>query len=71
MAIVANLAFPGNPIFPIDPPLNTPNRTNAGVPSGAPVFAGEIVLDTTGHNVYKALSTNANSWVPMSYNDEP
>jgi hypothetical protein len=43
MAIVRNK---GNSAIPIDPPYNTPNRTNAGPPASAN-YAGEIVYDST------------------------
>jgi len=69
MAIVPNLAFPPNtnPSFPVDPPLTTPNRYNAGSPAGTltPLYAGEIVVDTTGHQMYQALGTSNNSWAQV------
>jgi hypothetical protein len=68
MAIVPNLAFIGDPTFPVDPPMHTPNRIIAVNPIGVitPLFSGEIVLDsTTTKLAYRAMSLLNTSWVQM------
>jgi hypothetical protein len=44
------------------------SRTNAGTPNGAlvPAFAGEVVMDTTGHQRYRANGLTNQSWVPIT-----
>lgn len=63
MAIVANKAG----TTPIDPPLCTHNRSNAGEPNGAltPAFVGEIVLDTTNNRRWKARTLLNSGWTPI------
>jgi hypothetical protein len=68
MATVANLGFIGDPTFPVDKPLCLQNRTNAGEPNGSitPQFSGEIVLDTTNNNLWKAVGIANNTWVALT-----
>lgn len=52
-----------------DVPFNYPNRTNAGEPNGSitPLYAGEIMLDTTNNCLWKGLNTTSNtSWVALT-----
>jgi hypothetical protein len=65
MAIVANLGIPGQPI---DPNYCSFNRSNAGEPNGVltPQYVDEMVLDTTGNILWKALSLANNSWVALT-----
>lgn len=64
MAIVVNKALGGGPI---DPPLCTHNRSNAGEPNGAltPAFVGEIVLDTTNNRRWQAKTLLNSGWVAI------
>ena len=48
---------------PVDKPLTKHNRTSAGAPSFAPLYSGEIVLDTTTHGLWQAQSLANDSWV--------
>lgn len=45
-----------------------PNRNNAGEPNGSltPAFSGEIVLDTTGNCLWKAMTLSNTSWVALT-----
>lgn len=65
MAIVPNL---GNLAWPVDKSYCYPNRSNAGEPNASltPQYAGEIVLDTTGNCLWKAISLANNSWVALT-----
>jgi len=64
MAIVKNLARPSEPV---DVPLTTPNRSNAGPPATA-MYAGEIVYDSTAKACIIALgSPAAPAWAPWTY----
>lgn len=65
MAIVANK---GNTGEPIDPTYCGANRTNAGEPNGTitPVYAGEMILDTTNNILWKSLSLANSSWVALT-----
>jgi hypothetical protein len=65
MATVRNL---GNAFEPLDPPLCLQNRTNAGEPNGSivPQFSGEIILDTTNNNLWKAVGVANNTWVALT-----
>lgn len=69
MAIVANLALSGAPNpggTNLDKPYHTWNRANAGSPVAAlvPQFVGEIVIDTTNNNLWKAIGLTNAYWVP-------
>lgn len=63
MAIVANLA---DTQFPIDKPLTTHNRSNAGTPNGVltPEFVGEIVFDSTNKVRWRAIGAANSEWIP-------
>lgn len=69
MAIVADLS--GN--FTVDNPTgvdvrtSSVNRRNAGTPSGVltPRYAGEIVMDTTGNQLYMGTGTTSADWTPV------
>jgi hypothetical protein len=64
MAIVRDLS--GN--NPLDLSFNQPNRQNAGVPNGAltPLYTGEIILDTTDHTLWKAMTLSNQSWIMLT-----
>lgn len=68
MAIVADLS--GNNGFsgPQDKSYSTYNRTNAGTPNGTlvPLYTGEIVLDTTNHNLWKAETLLNSGWIALT-----
>lgn len=61
MAIVQDDANPG---IAADKSFCSPNRTNAGSPSGSliPQYAGEIVLDTTNGIRWRASGTANTDW---------
>lgn len=63
MAVVADKS--GN--NPTDRKYDTYSRVNAGSPNAAltPAFAGEIVLDTTTHVLWRAEGTDNASWVQL------
>jgi hypothetical protein len=64
MAVVADLARPGEPL---DRPQTKPNRKAAGSPitlALTPSYAGEIVLNTDTGELWLALGTASNDWVP-------
>lgn len=65
MAIVVNLA---NTSIPADKPWDSYNRTNVGEPNPAvtPQYSGEIILDTTNNNLWKAVGVAANTWVALT-----
>ena len=64
MARVADISG----VNPTDKSFVHYNRTNAGEPNGSltPEFAGEIVLDTTGNVLWKAMGTTNNTWVALT-----
>jgi hypothetical protein len=64
MAIVRDLS--GN--NPLDSSFNQPNRRNAGEPNGTvtPLYAGEIVLDTTNNALWKAMTLANDSWIMLT-----
>lgn len=64
MAIVVDRS--GN--NPLDEPWTTFNRKIAGEPNGAavPLYAGEIVMDTTNNVLWKAMSTTNDCWVALT-----
>lgn len=64
MAIVADLS--GN--SPIDKSYSYFNRSNAGTPNAAltPQYVGEIVLDTTNHNLWKAETLLNTGWIALT-----
>jgi hypothetical protein len=51
-----------------DQPFCSPNRNVTQEPNGVttPQFAGEIVLDTSGNCLWKAVTTANNSWVALT-----
>ncbi len=53
-----------------DLPFSFQSRTLAGDPNVVgpltPQFAGEIVLDTTNHALWKATAATATSWVALT-----
>lgn len=65
MAIVANLARVGDPV--VDKSFQVFNRTNAGNPNTVgpltPLYAGELVLDTTNNVYWFATDLVATHWV--------
>lgn len=69
MATVPNLAFPGI----VDRPYLTPNRKLAALP--IPLYAGEIVLNTTDGQCYVAvppiglpqINWAVNDWAKYGY----
>lgn len=68
MATVPNLAALGSSIFPVDPPLCSPNRSVAGEPNTllTPLFVGEIALDTTNNAMWRAVGLANNTWVMLT-----
>jgi hypothetical protein len=64
MATVPDLS--GN--NPVDRSFVNYNRVSAGEPNGSlvPVFAGEIVLDTTNNALWKAMGITNNTWVTLT-----
>jgi hypothetical protein len=50
---------------PLDKKYAHPNRTNAGSPIGAlvPLYANEMVFDTTNFRYYKAIGLTNNDWL--------
>lgn len=62
MAIVPNLGNPG----PTDKPFLTPNRKVAALP--VPLYAGEIVLNTTDGKSYVAVPiTPIGTWAATDW----
>jgi hypothetical protein len=53
---------------PADGSYYTHKRSNAGTPNGAvtPLFAGEIVWDTTNKVRWKAVGITNADWTPMA-----
>jgi hypothetical protein len=53
----------------VDKRFSSPNRKNAGAPNGSvtPLYAGEIVLDTTGGLAWKATDLTNTGWVQTLY----
>jgi len=68
MTFVANKAGTDASNLPKDAPWSFQNRLNAGNPNGTltPAFAGEIIEDTTGHALWKAMSAANNTWVTLT-----
>jgi len=66
MAIVHNKAH--SQAYAPDVSFCSPNRVNAGEPNTTltPQFAGEIVLDTAGNCLWKAITLANNSWVALT-----
>lgn len=64
MAIVRNLGY-DDTTRQVDPPLSTPNRTNAGSPIGVldPLFIDELVFDSTNFRLYRATGLTNTSWM--------
>jgi hypothetical protein len=62
MATVPNT---GNRAQPIDGSFVTPNRKLASLT--APLYAGEIVLNTTNNLCYVATDLTATGWVQFTY----
>lgn len=65
MAIVADLARPGDII---DASLCSPNRRVNSSPITLvllPLFSGEIVLNTSNGDMWIAVGTTAGSWSPF------
>jgi len=60
MAIVPDKS--GN--SPLDRKYSDFNRMNAGTPIGAlvPLYANEVVLDTTNLRLWRAVGTTNNDW---------
>ena len=69
MAIVADLSgnFPVDNLTGSDTRLSSVNRRNAGSPSGTltPRYAGEIVMDTTGSQLFMGTGTTNTDWTPV------
>jgi hypothetical protein len=66
MAIVADLARPGDVI---DVPLSSPNRRVAGAPASlslVPLYAGEIVQNTSNGDLWFAAGLTATAWAPYA-----
>lgn len=59
--IIAN-GFVGD----VDRNYTTPNRSGSGVPSGASLYAGELMSDTATGFVYRAMSTGTTQWIAVS-----
>jgi hypothetical protein len=53
---------------PLDRKLASPNRIVAASPAGtlAPMYAGEMVLDSTTGTIYYALGLTSSSWALAS-----
>lgn len=64
MAIVPDLS--GNSV--LDEPWTTFNRKVAGEPNGStvPLYAGEIVLDTTNNVLWKSMDPTNTAWVALT-----
>jgi hypothetical protein len=56
---------------PVDKKYAHPNRTNAGTPIGSltPLYANELVLDTTNSRYFKGVGTTNNDWLPVDKNE--
>jgi hypothetical protein len=69
MAIVPDLSgnFPVALPTGIDTRTSSVNRRNAGTPSGTltPLFAGEIVQDTTANQLFMGTGTTNVDWTPV------
>jgi hypothetical protein len=54
----------GRDATPVDKPLTSPNRVNAGTPISVltPLYAGEIILDSTSGILYYAFGLTSSSW---------
>ncbi len=65
MATVVNKADPGGKL---DKKISSPNRKIAGNPlsSVTPLYAGEIVLDSSTGNMWYALDLTNTGWTPAS-----
>jgi len=63
MAIVLNRADGAG--GQVDQPFNTPNRKLGAAPNGStvPLYAGELVMDTTTGIMYKAMDMTNTGWV--------
>lgn len=61
MATVINKARPEEGT---DPTYDAPNRKLAATPIGAtaPLYMGEIVINTTDGTLYKAVGAGVNGW---------
>lgn len=68
MAIVADLSGNGGQSGPQDKSFTYFNRANAGTPNAAltPQYVGEIVLDITNHNLWKAERLTNDSWIALT-----
>ena len=67
MAIVAD-ASGNSPIgTAVESPLGSPNRNLSATPIGStiPLFSGEIVVDTTNEQAYRATGTTNADWTPI------
>ena len=50
----------------VDRNYSTPNRTGTGVPTGASLYAGEIMMDTATGLAYRAMSgPGATTWASV------
>lgn len=68
MPIVADLSGNSGQSGPQDKSYSMFNRQNAGTPNGTlvPQYVGEIVLDITNHNLWKAETLLNNSWIALT-----
>lgn len=72
MAVVANKDGQGiqanGATGALDKKFATPNRSNAGTPVAAvvPLYAGEIVLDTTNRVLWEAVGLTNADWQPVT-----
>lgn len=63
---MATVVDKGRPTAPTDKKLSSPNRRNAGSPVGSvtPLYAGEIIFDTTDNKLWRAEGITSGDWLP-------
>jgi hypothetical protein len=61
MAIVPDKAG----IAQLDKPYASPNRSVAGVPAAASLYASEIVVDPATGDCFRAMSTGTTVWIDV------